>query len=428
MNKILKASLGVVAAATIAATSAISAFAWGPSRTTYTLAKPAPHITFNSITDNHKEVGDERYFVSASPYTGNAANNVWRDDTVVEDGKEYVVRMYVHNNAASNLNLVAENVRAYVVLPTEASSSITVDGKIYSSNANPTTVWDNTTFKSANGENFHLTYVNGSAKYYNTKNGTLRTFNLDTPNNDLFTSNGVLLGYDQMDGKIPGCNEYSGYVTFHVKAAFTSNVKITKEVRLDGTGSNAWTEAVKANPGDIVNYRIGFQNLGSTTMNNVMIRDILPPGLTLVKGTTKVYNPNNPNGVIVSDNIVSETGINIGSYAANANAWIYFSAKVDSIDKLSCGNSILRNIVQANGGFGTREDKADVAVTGKTCKENPPKECKPGIPEGDARCTTIPTPPKLPQTGPASVAGAIIGAGSLVTAGTYYILSRKKLN
>ena len=149
MKTITKVGIGVAAAAAIAATGAL-VFAWGPSRPTYTMKKPADHVVFNSITDNNQEVGDERYFVSASPYTGKAADNKWTDSTAVENGKEYVVRMYVHNDAASNLKLTAENVRAYIVLPTETATSITVNGKIYSSNANPTTVWDQTTFTSKN--------------------------------------------------------------------------------------------------------------------------------------------------------------------------------------------------------------------------------------------------------------------------------------
>lgn len=418
MNKILKASASIVAAAAITATSAISVSAWGPSRTTFTMAKPSSYITFNSITDNNKEVGDERYFVSASPYTGSAANNKWTDSTTVENGKEYVVRMYVHNNAGSNLNLIAQNVRAYIVLPTTTGTSIDVSGKIYSSNANPTTVWDHTTFKSANGAKFNLAYVDGSAKYYNTdKNGNSRSFSLDGLNdkNDLFTSTGKLLGYNQMDGKLPGCMEYSGYVTFHVKAQFeqTPGTTVTKEVQKDG--ASAWSQAITAKSGDKINYRIQFKNSGEVAMKNVIIRDILPTGMTLVKGSTKVYNSNNPNGVVVSDNITSNSGINIGDYAAGSNAWIYFSATIDSSVSEKCNNSILRNVVQANGGYGTKEASADVGVTGKTCTT--PEKPKPVDPE---------TPSTLPQTGPGAVVGGIVGAGAIVTAGAYYVISRKK--
>ena len=417
MNKILKASAGVVAAVAITATSAISVSAWGPSRTTFTMNKPSSYITFNSITDNNKEVGDERYFVSGSPYTGSAANNKWTDSTVVENGKEYVVRMYVHNNAGSNLNLIAENVRAYIVLPTTTGTSIDVSGKIYSSNANPTTVWDHTTFKSSNGAKFNLAYVDGSAKYYNTdKNGNSRSFSLDALSdaNDLFTSKGKLLGYNQMDGKIPGCMEYSGYVTFHVKAQFEAvpGTTVTKEVQKDG--ASAWSEAITANSGDKINYRIQFKNSGEVAMKNVIIRDILPNGMTYVKGSTMVYNANNPKGVTVSDNIVTNSGINIGDYAPGANAWIYFSATVNNSVSEKCNNTILRNVVQANGGYGTKEDTADVGVKGKTCT----------TPEEPEKPTT---PTDLPKTGPGAVVGGIVGAGAIVTACAYYVISRKKL-
>ena len=372
MKKIMKASIGVAAVAALAGAGALVAFAWGPSRTTYTMAKPADHVVFNSITDNNKEVGDERYFVSASPYTGSASSNYWSDATKVENGKEYVVRMYVHNNAASNLNLVAKDVKAFVVLPTTTAKEITVSGKISSSNANPTTVWDETKFVSKNGEAFNLAYVDGSAKYYNTKDGKLRTFSLDGLNdsNDLFTSKGKLLGYDKMDGNIPGCSQYSGYVTFHVKAQFATkpNIEISKEVKI--LGSDTWSEEVKAKSGDTVRYRIHFKNTGNTTLKNVVIRDILPTGLTYAKGTTSIVNTAHPKGVTLSDNMVTDKGINIGDYAADAGAWLYFNATVDKSVSEKCGNTLLRNVAQANGGTtGTKEDKADVLVDGKTCTD-----------------------------------------------------------
>ncbi|MDO4219837.1 MAG: LPXTG cell wall anchor domain-containing protein [Candidatus Saccharibacteria bacterium] len=367
MNKIAKTSLGIAAVAALAGAGAYMAFAWGPSRDTYTMQKPADHVVFNSITDNNNEVGDERYFVSASEYTGNASNNYWSDKTQVENGKEYVVRMYVHNNAASNLNLTAENVRAYVVLPTDTATSITVSGKIYSSNANPTTVWDETTFTSKNGEKFNLAYVDGTAKYYNTKDGKLRTFNLNASN--LLTSKGELLGYDQMDGKIPGCSQYSGYVTFHVKAQFAEKpaIEVSKEVKI--LGSDTWSEEVKAKSGETVRYRIHVKNSGNTTLQNVVVRDILPTGLTYVAGSTTIVNTAHPKGVALSDGIVTDKGINLGDYAAGAGAWLYFNATVDKAVSEKCNNTLLRNVIQASAGTttGTKEDTADVLVDGKVC-------------------------------------------------------------
>ena len=368
MKTIAKAGIGLAAVAAIAATGALVAFAWGPSRPTYTLEKPADHIVFNSITNNNKEVGDERYFVSASPYTGSSSSNYWSDSTAVENGKEYVVRMYVHNNAAANLNLVAKNTRAFVVLPTTTGTEITVSGKISADNANPKTVWDETKFVSKNGEKFNLAYVPGTAKYYNTKDGKLRTYNLDT---NLFTSTGSLLGYDKMDGNIPGCNAYSGYVTFHVKAQFAAKNELTisKEVKI--LGQDSWSEQVKATAGQTVRFRLHVKNTGNTQLKNVTVRDILPAGLTYVKGTTTVANSTNPKGIAVSDGIITNHGINIGTYNANGDAWIYFNATVDKAVSEKCENSILRNVAQTSAGTitGTKEDKADVIVEGKVCKD-----------------------------------------------------------
>jgi uncharacterized repeat protein (TIGR01451 family)/LPXTG-motif cell wall-anchored protein len=370
MKKIAKTGLGIAAVAAIAGASAYMAFAkWGPNRPTYTMASPADHITFNSIVDNNKEIGNELYFVSASPYTGSASSNYWSDNTQVENGKEYVVRMYVHNNAAGNLNLVAEKVRAYVDLPTTTGTSIEVSGKIFADNADPKTVYDSTTFTSKNGEKFNLAYVKGTAKYYNTKDGKLRTFNLDTDNNALFTSTGVLLGYDQMDGKIPGCNQYSGYLTFHVKAQFAEqpNLEISKEVKILGT--DTWSEKVTAKSGDTVRYRIHVKNTGNTALKNVVVRDILPTGLTYVKGSTTIINTAHKEGVTLSDGIVTDKGINLGDYAAGAGAWLYFNATVDKAVSEKCNASTLRNIAQTSAGTstGTKEDTADVYVEGKTC-------------------------------------------------------------
>ena len=369
MNKIAKTSLGIAAVAALAGAGAYMAFAWGPSRTTYTMEKPADHVVFNSITDNNKEVGNELYFVSASKYTGSASTNYWSDKTEVENGKEYVVRMYVHNNAAGNLNLTAEDVTAYVVLPTNTATSIEVSGKVYAKNADPQTVWDSTTFVSKDGKPFNLAYVKGTAKYYNTKDGKLRTFNLDTANNDLFTKTGVKLGYDQMDGKIPGCNQYSGYLTFHVKAQFaeTPNLEISKEVKILGT--DTWSEKVTAKSGDTVRYRIHVKNSGNTTLKNVVVRDILPAGLTYVAGSTTIVNTAHPKGVALSDGIVTEKGINLGDYASGAGAWLYFNATVDKSVSEKCNPSTLRNIVETSAGTstGTKQDTADVYVEGKTC-------------------------------------------------------------
>ena len=99
----------------VAAVAPALVWAWGPSRPSFTIEKPADYITFNSITNNPVIGGDEKDFVGIREVGSNAN---WTNNMKVQNGKEYYVRIYVHNNAASNLNLVAENVVAKLNVPT----------------------------------------------------------------------------------------------------------------------------------------------------------------------------------------------------------------------------------------------------------------------------------------------------------------------
>ena len=90
--------------------------AWGPGRTLFTMANPADYNTFNSITDN-PDVGDERNFLQVSQ----EGQRGWSDVAVMEEGKTYYARMYVHNNAKARLNMVATNVRAKLNMPNKST-------------------------------------------------------------------------------------------------------------------------------------------------------------------------------------------------------------------------------------------------------------------------------------------------------------------
>ncbi len=397
MKKTTKAGIAVAAVAAVA-TSALVISAFGPeNRKTYTMESPADKVTFNSITNNPTLIGstniadcngnvgcDERYFVSASEYTGDASKNSWGDTTTVEDGKEYVVRMYVHNDAASNLDLVAENVKAYVNLPTDAGTSVTVTGILTSSNADPGKVWDETTFVSGNGEVFNLAYVDGTATYTNCDESTraddractsTRKFNLDS---NLFTSNGSTLGYNQMDGKIPGCIGYSGWVTFHVKAQFAAkpNYSIDKSVKIKGSDTD-YAQDVNAKSGDELVYRLHFKNTGNVNVYNVVLRDTLPQGVTFKKGSAFLVTPENPDGIQIDDDVLfSQTGVNIGSYAPDSEAYIFFNVTVDAGLSDECANTMLQNLIEViakdEGGadLEVKKDTAEVYVDGRVCTES----------------------------------------------------------
>jgi uncharacterized repeat protein (TIGR01451 family) len=404
MNKVYKTILSVAAAAIVGGATLVPAnvLAWGDSaggRTVYTIEQInegalGDTITFNSITNG--KIGDERNFVGAKL---SGTTSVKDNEISVEDGKTYTVRLYVHNNSPFGVDKTAENVTVNFALPTTVGKSHTVVGYINASNAMPNRYWDEVKFVS--DDNFYLEYVDGSARYTNAKLGTVAL-----PNEVI--ASGAKIGYEGLDGKIPGCFAYDGEVTIEVTVHKAASAKLSKTVRLKGT--KEWKESVDAKIGDEVEYQIEYKNLTSETVSNVMIRDILPKNMEYVKDSTYLYNANYQSGVQVVENTVTTTGINIGSYTMNGNAYVRFTAKV--INKtLACGDNQLVNWanVTVNSEV-TGKDDASVMVN-RVC-ETPEPEPEPE--------------PDLPPTGATDIVAGALGAGSIVTMLGYAIASRKK--
>lgn len=381
--------------------------AYGPSRPTYTMEAPADHVTFDSITDN-PNIGDERDFVGIREA---GTNNQWTDNMTVQPGKSYSVRMYVHNNAASNLNLVAQNVTARFNLPTNTAKSLEVDGFIDSSNATPKEVYDDATFNSTS--DFNLAYQTGTLKYENNSFGAAGT----PISESVFTSAGALLGYDKLDGNIPGCEQYAGYLTFTVKPQFadTANFTVTKQVRKQG--DTTWQKSVTVNPGDTVDYQIGYDNTSTGPEDNVWVQDFLPSGLSYVPNSTLLKNAANQDPLQLPEDLTTSTGVNIGDYTADSNAYVKFSAKVTD-QSTTCGTNTYANTarITVNGGF--KEDTANVVV-------NVP--CKPGqIP---ATPSSPPVPVTvLPETGGSTGILTLIGLGSSAAGIAYAATSTRVRN
>ena len=120
-------------------------------------------IVFNSISDS-MPVGDgvkggsEKNFVGARECVlrddgrcesvENTGKGWLHNDITVEDGKTYIIRMYVHNNNPNGYDAVAENTRVSFSIPSTVGKNILISGFINSSNATPTECWDSVNFKS----------------------------------------------------------------------------------------------------------------------------------------------------------------------------------------------------------------------------------------------------------------------------------------
>lgn len=336
----------------------VAIMAWGPDRPTYTVENPAPHVTFNSITNNPAH-GDERNFVQVK--AADAPDSAYAESVNLEAGKEYTVYIYYHNNAASNLNAsgkgIAQNAYVRAALPAVVNGSADVVGHVGASNAQPQTdFWDEASFKSSSA--MAIRYVPGSA--------TIHSFGkVDGKQlSDSVITSGAPIGYDALDGKLPGCNEFAGYVTLKVKAD-QPNFTVNKTVRLNGT--KEWKDSIQAKAGDKVDYQIEYKNTGTTEQKDVVIKDILPAGMTYENGSTKFVNATSPNGAPATDGITT-TGINLGNYSPGANVYVKFSATLPKEEALQCGTNTFRNVARAETNNGSKEDDANVNV---------PKECQP---------------------------------------------------
>ena len=318
--------------------------AQGPDRPTYTMERPAAHITFNSITNNKGYTngnGDERNFLTC---WGSDKKPV--DVVKVDNDTTYTCAAYVHNNASANMNLVAENVRALVSVPSGLSTSKTIQTTINSTNAQPKAVYDDVKFQNAN--NFTLNYVAGSAYYQNNKGKF-------TIADSLVNGSGALLGYESMNGKIPGCLNYSGYLYFNVKA----KVETPKVPSYDLAKSVSPTGSVK--PGDTLTYTLKFTNTGNVDLTNVVIKDKLPAEVEWTNVKISATNASGlPSGSGWGANLFAE-GITIGKVNVKGVVTITITTKVKSnaVVAEECGENSKKIINTAESKTDQKPDQPD---------------------------------------------------------------------
>ena len=484
MQKISKRAYAITALAVATIAVPATLLAWGPAaRVTFTLAHPAEYVTFNSITDN-KQYGDERNFVQIRSVTDNTK---FGENATLTPGKEYEVFAYYHNNGDTDLNASGATVatgafmRAQMPATVNAGENARVTVFVGATNAKHldaagtnlgNQVWDEAFAKNSTNGTVALRYVPGSAKI--TSNGAVNGKSMP----DTLYTTGAALGYDALDGKLPGCLQYSGYVTYRFKV---DQPNFTMEKQVARSDEATFKETTTAKVGDIVDFKLHYKNTGTTQQDGVIIRDQLPAGLEYVANST--YVSTTGTWVKTAHETVTKQGINVGSYGPNGGAYVKFSAKVVA-DKLVCGTNTIKNIASADTQNGSKSDDATVTVTKECttpekveacnldtkkietvekskidnvhytldlskCKEVAVKEitvCRLSdkkypvtIKESEFDsakhsknpddCKTTPVTPEipteLPKTGIAEGLMSIVGLGSLVASTSYYIASRR---
>jgi len=335
----------------------VAIFAAGSTRTeNLHVANPAQYITFNQYVDN-AIWGDEHDFVRIGP-ADKAIESMkigdFKNALVAEEGKEYYVYMYVHNNAASWLNLEATNVRARIGKVDNAAGTtqqlrgfITADNCGADNKGNVGSAcafWDEATFQSVDGRKFTMEYVVGSAVYKNNHG----TFQL--PDSTVTGGNpGVLVGEKSMNGKILGCADHSGNVVVRVKPKYepkqTPSYDVEKKV--NGTTHNV------AKPGETMTYTITAKNTGNVELTNVKINDTLPAYYSNVKET--INSPAGHTGSIVNGGSVNLTKLPVG-----ATATITISYTIKGESAFECGKTTnFINKVTSTSDQDKTEDRTD---------------------------------------------------------------------
>ncbi len=390
------AALGVVSGDVSAATEA-----WGPKdRPTFTWAEPADYVTFNSITDNPK-IGDERNFVRIRKA---GTDDKYVDKVTLEVGQEYEVGIWFHNNAKSKLNKkenggvgIAENVRLRVEQPEKvtAGHSAVIKGIISSTNSKPAEVFD--TAYAYSDSTVLLRYVANSAKI--TSLGTINGEILSSE--AMFGEQGAKLGYwNDLWGTVPGCNEYSGYVTYRF-VVDQAGFKISKTAAKEGTDD--YKEEITVKPGDTIDFKVQYQNTGTINQLQIKAYDAMPNGLTYVNGTSFFRSNFNTEGNFISDNLFNG-GANLGDFKPGDSMTLTYKVEVADDEKIfPCGDTKVYNNASIATENGTGYDKVAVTVH---------RDCE---------------PKELPKTGATEIVLATVVIASIGTGTAYYVASRKQL-
>jgi uncharacterized repeat protein (TIGR01451 family) len=139
---------------------------------------------------------------------------------------------------------------------------------------------------------------------------------------------------------------------------------LRKEVTNRTLGDSKWydRQLASAAPGDRIAYRLIVVNTGNTTAQNVVLKDILPAGVSF-EGGVKLFNKEHLNGVSISGDAIVKGGYTFAQIANGSDNYqtITFEAKTSA----SCSGKTLVNNSQVlyNGAVKAQDDASLICGT-----------------------------------------------------------------
>ncbi len=213
--------------------------------------------------------------------------------------------------------------------------------------------------------------VNGSDGPITLQEPADYTLSWTSNNADTCTASGSWSGTKPLNGSQDVYDKPYGTYTYTIRcsnssgSAFDSvtvnvieshqNVYLTidKQVR-NVTNNTSFSDSVSAKNSDQLEFSIRINVLGSGSLNNIYVQDILPNGLSLVPGSVRIDNNS------ASDNLIY-SGLYLGNYSSGTIKTITFLASVNS----SAYNTTLTNVSKAwADSIGTVSDSAYVNISG----------------------------------------------------------------
>jgi len=286
----------------------------------------------------------------------------YKPETTASYDQEVMLQVYYHNTELPDSGKIAKNINVKIAMPTKAGKTQVVKSTVKGDNTN--SVSDTITVNTGR-DDATLDYIPGSANWRHNTGTNANLHIVDTPVSDniVYGGTGVTLENEKP------CYNFSATVTIKARVHIPG-VKIVKESEVKGQ-SGQWSNNNTAKPGDTLKYRITYQNIGNTKENSVIIRDSLPPKMTLVPGTTMLYNSTNPSGVKITSDNITNGGIVIGNYNPGAGAYVTFEVKVPAESALACGATEFRNVGVAKPENISEYYNTAITKVAKTCEGTP---------------------------------------------------------
>jgi hypothetical protein len=321
----------------------------------FTHDAPPKTAVLNSLADD-LSTGDERNFLSLRD-TGNGS---WSADRVLtaSAGGRYEAQINFHNDAASP-GQVSRGTRVSAQLPATVSGRERITAMVTSGNAEPPAVWRSLVVANSAGSPVAIRIVPGTARLYTGRAPAGVPVSAD----ELFSQRGVLVGCAGPTGDVSGEDDCRGYVRFEF-VADQPNFTITQQAAKSGT--KQWEYSPQVGVEDRVDFKIQYQNTGTTRQNDVVIKYEMPEHLSFVRGTTMLSASSTKSAwTPVNDDGIIGRGINIGSYLPTGNAYVRLTAQVSDVEGLRCGSNQLSGRVTAETNNGSKSQQLTVEVDKK---------------------------------------------------------------